>query len=392
MPAAMSEGLEGAMARRTSAEDGGSPDIVIVGGGIIGCSLACELGRNGLSVVLIERGSIGREASGTSAGIISPPSSLDTPRVKAELTADSILAYPEFIERIEEATGMRTGFQVRGELTVALTEDEAAELKPLADWQSGLGFHVQWLDGESARELEPVLPEHVLGGVLIREAASVFSYDLTRVTAEAAAKSGVRIIEHSPVVGVGIDAGRVSGVRLVDGVLPAGQVVMTAGAWTGSLMGKLSAFVPVFPSKGQMLAIAAAPVMPYSIIGRYGGGHLVPRVNGTVAVGATKQRVGFDKRVVARNTRWCLDLAAEIAPALLDGEITSMWSGLRPGSADDQPIMGRVPDVDGLWVATGHYQTGIQMAVITADLLASSILAGSTDPRLESFRPSRFSQ
>ena len=380
------------MVGRDSGRSVDSPDVVIVGGGIIGCSIAYELGRHGHSVVVVERGSVGREASGAAAGIISPPSSLDTPSAKAELTADSILAYPAFIEQIEDATGSRTGFLIRGELTVALDEDEAAELKLLADWQSGLGFHVDWLDGPTARDLEPVLPDTVLGGVLVREAASIFTYDLTRVISEAAVRSGARIIEHTPAIGISTEHGRAAGVRLPDGEIKAGQVVLAAGAWTAQLARGVGASIPTLPSKGQMLAIAGAPVMPHAIIGKCGGGHLVPRTDGTVAVGATKERVGFDKRVLARNTRWCLDLAADLAPALLDGEITSMWSGLRPGSADDQPIMGQVPGVDGLWVATGHYQTGIQMAVITADLMARSILAESPEPRLEDFKPARFEQ
>lgn len=378
------------MDRRDSGRVRDSPDVVIVGGGIIGCAIAYELGRNGLSVVVVERGSVGREASGAAAGIISPPSSLETPRVKAVLTADSILAYPAFIDRIEQVTSGRTGFLLRGELTVALNEDEARELKQLSDWQENLGFHVEWLDGPTAHKLEPVLSEAVVGGVLVHEAASVFTYDLTRVTAEAARSSGVRIIEHTPVMGIQLDRGCATGVVTTSGLLPAGQVVLATGAWTSQLAASIGVAIPTLPSKGQMLAIAGAPLMPHRIIGRYGGGHLVPRTDGTVAVGATKERVGFDKRVVAHNTRWCLDLSAALAPSLLEGEITSMWTGLRPGSADDQPIMGRVPSIDGLWVATGHYQTGIQMAVITADLMSSSILVGSPDPRLEAFGLTRF--
>ncbi|HEX3722288.1 MAG TPA: FAD-dependent oxidoreductase [Nitrolancea sp.] len=369
---------------------GQSPDIAIIGGGIIGCALAYELARNGLRVTVIERGAIGREASGASAGIISPPSAIDTPRPKAELTADSILAYPKFIERIEDGSGSRTGFLLRGELTVALTEEEAADLKALAAWQKGLRFHVEWLDGPGSRSLEPILPESVLGGVLVREAASVFSYDLTRVTALAARRLGVQIIEHTPAIGIAIEHGRANGVRLFDGLLPAGQVVLAAGAWSAQLASDLGSPIPTVPSKGQLIAIAGAPHMPRRILGRYGGGHIVPRTDGTVAVGATKERVGFDRRVVARNTQWCLDLASELAPSLLDGEVTSMWTGLRPGTPDDQPIIGRIPGYDGLWVATGHYHTGIQMAVITADLMSSSIIMGSPDPRLQSFSPARF--
>ncbi len=371
---------------------GNSPDVVIVGGGIIGCATAYELGRKGLSVVVVERGAVGREASGAAAGIISPPSSVDTPRVKAELTAESILAYPSFVDQIEGETSSRTGFLLRGELTVALTEEEAGDLAELADWQEGLGFRVEWLNGEDARALEPVLPPGVLGGVLVHEAASVFTYDLTRVTASAARRAGVRIIEHMPVTGLVVERGRAIGVQTLDGAIPAGQVLLAAGAWTAQIAGTAGFAIPALPSKGQMLAIANAPIMPHAIIGRYGGGHLVPRTDGTVAVGATKERVGFDKRVVARNTQWNLALAAELAPSLLDGEITSMWAGLRPGSADDQPIMGRVPGVDGLWVATGHYQTGIQMAVVTAQLMADAISTGSPDARLDPFSPGRFSE
>jgi glycine oxidase len=226
--------------------------------------------------------------------------------------------------------------------------------------------------------------------VLIREAASVFSYDLTRVTALAARRLGVQIVEHTPAIGIALENGRASGVRLLDGVLPAEHVVLAAGAWTAQLALDLGSPIPTVPSKGQLIAIAGAPNMPRRILGRYGGGHIVPRIDGTVAVGATRERVGFDKRVVAHNTRWCLDLAAELAPSLLDGEITSMWTGLRPGSPDDQPIMGRVPGYERLWVATGHYHTGIQMAVITADLMASSIIMGAPDPRLQAFSPARF--
>ncbi len=370
---------------------GSSPDVVIVGGGIIGCATAYELGRMGLSVVVVERGAVGREASGAAAGIISPPSSVDTPRVKAELTAESILAYPDFVEQIEAETSSRTGFLLRGELTVALTEEEAGDLAELADWQEGLGFRVEWLNGEDARALEPVLPPSVLGGVLVHEAASVFTYDLTRVIAEAARRAGVVIIEHTPVTGIIVERGRATGVQTLDGVISAGQVLLAAGAWTAQVAGTAGASIPAMPSKGQMLAIANAPVMPHAIIGRYGGGHLVPRTDGTVAVGATKERVGFDKRVMARNTQWNLALVAELAPSLLDGEITSMWAGLRPGSADDQPIMGRVPGIDHLWVATGHYQTGIQMAVITSRLMADAVASGSPDARLEPFAPGRFS-
>ncbi|HET7037321.1 MAG TPA: glycine oxidase ThiO [Thermomicrobiaceae bacterium] len=367
-------------------------EVAIAGGGIIGCAIAYELARRGVSVAVVERGQVGHEASGASAGIISPPSALDTPPEKARLTARSVLAYPAYIERLQEETGADSGWRMRGELTVALGEADRAELLRVADMQEGLGFQVEWLDGQAARELEPVLSEQVLGGALVREGGSLFSAQLTRAIAEAARRHGARIIEATPVLEVLTEGerGQVRGLRLSSGELPAGQVVLAAGAWTAGFGLQLGRPLPTVPVKGQMLAIAGAPLMPRRIIGRYGSGHLVPRPDGTVAVGATKEWVEFDKRLSPRNVAWSLELLRQVAPALLEGEIISLWAGLRPGSRDEQPLMGAVPGYQGLWVATGHFQTGIQLAVITAELMAGSIVAGASDPQLAPFSPARF--
>ncbi|HEU5422607.1 MAG TPA: FAD-dependent oxidoreductase, partial [Nitrolancea sp.] len=178
----------------------GAVEVAIVGGGIIGCAIAYELARRGVSVALVERGQVGGEASGTSAGIISPPSSLATPAEKARLTAQSVLAYPAFIEQLGEETGLDTGWRMRGELMVAFGEADRAGLLRVADMQEGLGFQVEWLDGQAARELEPVLPEQVVGGALVREGGSLFSDQLTRAIAEAARRHGARVIESTLVL------------------------------------------------------------------------------------------------------------------------------------------------------------------------------------------------
>ena len=368
----------------------GAVEVAIVGGGIIGCAIAYELARRGVSVALVERGQVGGEASGTSAGIISPPSSLATPAEKARLTAQSVLAYPAFIEQLGEETGLDTGWRMRGELMVAFGEADRAGLLRVADMQEGLGFQVEWLDGQAARELEPVLSEQVVGGALVREGGSLFSDQLTRAIAEAARRHGARIVESTPVLEVLTEGERARGLRLSSGELAAGQVVLAAGAWTAGFGLQLGRPLPTVPVKGQMLAIAGAPLLPQRIIGRYGGGYLVPRPDGTVAVGATREWVEFDKRLSARNVARNLELARQVGPALLDGEITSMWAGLRPGSQDEQPLMGQVAGYQGLWVATGHFHTGIQLAVVTAELMASSILAGAPAPQLAPFDPARF--
>lgn len=368
-----------------------TPDVAIVGGGIIGCSIAYELARRGVAVTVVERGWIGRESSWASAGIISPPSSPDTPEARARLTARSVRAYPEFVAAVEEVSGLDTGFRWRGELTVAGTEEEERELRRLVDFHEQIGFRAEVLDGSDARSAEPILSEIVRGGVFTPEAGNVESYRLTRAVAAAAAHHGATIIEHTPVHDVTVENGRATGLRLPDRTLPAGLVILSAGAWTAEFGVRLGRPLPTLPVKGQMVAIANPPVLPERVIGRVDSSHFVPRTDGSVIFGSTKEKVGFDRRIVAASTQWSLGFAHELGPRLLEGEIASLWAGFRPGTVDEEPIMGRVPGYDNLWAATGHYRTGVQMAVGTAEVMAASILNGTPDPEVEPFSPARFS-
>lgn len=364
-------------------------DIAIVGGGIIGCTLAFELAHKGISAAVIERGEIGREASWASAGIISPPSSPAASALRVELTSRTIAAYPRFVATVQEETGIDVGYRRFGELTIARDEREVAALRDLVAWQVGLGFNAEWVDANALGDLEPVLPAGVLGAALANEAGGVILHHLTRAAAIAAARRGTTIIEHTPALGIALEGERAVGVRLPDGVLPAGQVVLAAGAWTAGFGADLGRALPTKPVKGQMMAVVDAPVMPRHIVGGPGG-YLVPRTDGSVAVGATIEAVGFDKRVTPAGLRELVDLAASLAPALLRGEVAATWAGLRPGTADGDPLLGSVPGYERLWVAAGHYRVGAQTAIGTTELMVSSLLAGQPDPLLAAASPSRF--
>jgi len=367
----------------------GGVDVAIVGGGIIGCIMAYELARKGVSTAIVERREVGREASWASAGIIAPPSSPSTSPVRLELVTRSLSAYPWFVAAIQEETEVDVGYRQCGELFIATSERETTALRHTVEWQEEQGFDTEWLDLADLPSLEPALPPGVRAAALANDGLSLILHQLTRATATAAARRGARVIEHTPALGVALDGSRAVGVQLPDGLLPAGQVVLAAGAWTGWFGPGLGLTLPTVPVKGQMMAIGGVERIPAHIISG-AGGYLVPRSDGTVAVAATVEQAGFDKRVTPDGLRDLSGLVAALAPWMLQGEVVASWAGLRPGTPDGEPIMGPVPGYEGLWISTGHGRTGAQQAIGAAEVLVASILSGTPDPLLAPVSLERF--
>lgn len=368
---------------------GGAVEVAIVGGGIIGCALGYELTRKGAAVAIVERGSLAREASWASAGIISPPSAANTSPVHTELTTRSLSAYPWLIAALQEETGLDVGYRQWGELLIAPTEADAVRLRNVLSWHESLGVDSEWVEPDELRDLEPALPEGLDGAVLVNDAGSVIVHRLTVALATAAAQRGARLIEYTPAVGIDLDGQRAVGVRLPHEVLAANTVVLAAGAWTNRFGVELGQPLPTVPVKGQMLSIVNPPIRPQHIIGG-AGGYLVPRTDGSIAVGATEEQAGFDKRVTPAGVRELIGLIEALSPGLLEGEIAATWAGLRPGTIDREPIIGQVPGHEHLWVATGHFRAGVQLAIGTAEVMAASIVAGTPDPILDPISPARF--
>lgn len=372
-----------------TAEERRGVDVAIVGGGIIGCLIAYELARKGARVAVVERREIGREASWASAGIIAPPNEPGMPPEKVELHRRTMRAYPWLVAAVQEETGLEVGYRQTGEIAVALDDEEAERLRRLAAWQAEQGFDGEWVEADEARAVEPTLPARARGGILSRESGSLILHRLTRAVAVATARLGGRIVEHTPALGVAVEGARATGVRLAEGPLPAGQVVLAAGAWSARFGLELGHPIPTRPVKGQMLAVAEAPAMPRVVVAG-AGGYLCPRVDGTLAVAATVEEAGFDTRVTPAGVHHLIHILLALAPAAAEGRLASTWAGLRPGTPDGEPIMGLLPGYDNLWVATGHFRTGAQVGIGVAEVMATSILEGKPDSLLAPFAPSRF--
>jgi glycine oxidase len=363
-----------------------SPEVVIIGGGIIGCALAWELAKTGVSSRVIERREIAREASWASAGIISPPA----PRhgARAELALQSFLHYPALIEEVEAVTGQSVGYVKSGEIALA-TDETVSTLRDALEWQRSRGLSVEMIDAEAIRDREPAVHTGFTHGIVSEDAGSLVLSRMAAALARAATTRGASIMEHTPITGVVTERGRATGVRTFDGVVPAGTVVIAAGAWSRTLGESIDFNIPTIPVKGQMLSIAEPPMHLRSVIAG-GGGYFVPRADGTIAVGATEEHeAGFDTGVTPAGVAWLIDLARRVAPSLVDGRLRDTWAGLRPGTEDGEPIIGRVPHLENVWIATGHFRSGALLAPATAQALAASITSGQTDPLIVPFDPAR---
>jgi glycine oxidase len=364
----------------------GPRSVVIAGGGVIGSGIAFELARRGVPVTLVERGRVGGEASWASAGIISLPTRPWFTPERVALGQISLEMYPAMVEELEERTGLGIEYRRPGEWAIAVDEEHAEAERAVAAWQRELGLEIEEVDPGEARRIEPALPEHLEAVWLHPNVGSLSVYRLTQALATAARQLGATVLEETPVGGLIREGGRVTGVRLQDRGLHADMTVLATGAWTRLLGDMAGVNLPTKPVKGQLIAFTNAPLRPSRVISGHGG-YVRPRLDGTTLVAATEEEAGFDRRVTGEGVAWLLELTRTLCPALLQGEVAETWTGLRPGSETNDPLIGPVPGNDGLWVCAGHFRTGAKEAPATAMLVAEALTTGETPPTLRPFAP-----
>lgn len=363
---------------------GNAADIAIIGGGIIGCALAYDLARGGARVTLFDRRDLAREASWASAGIISAP--LPGAGDILPIALRSYLRYPELIAEIEERAGFRTGWHVTGK-TILATEAEAASARELVDWSREQGIEADWLDRDALRKHEPAVAERFVGGLYQPQIASVMLDRVARALALAAEQLGATIRPHEAVMDIDIHDGRAVALRTLHERVPTGQVIVAAGAWSRMFGDALDLQIPTVPVRGQMMAVAGVSPGINTLLA-YDGVYVVPRADGTVAVGATEEpESGFDVAVTPAGISWLTEKAAAIAPPVARGKLVSTWAGLRPGTTHGRPIIGPVPHLDNVWIVTGHFRSGALLAAGTSEIVAESLLGGALDERLKPFLP-----
>jgi glycine oxidase len=365
-------------------------DVVIIGGGVTGCSIAYQLSKAGVQVVVLERAEIAAEASSAAAGLLAPANVLTGPKDGADLFLASWLITPDVIQEIEEVSGMQVEYQRTGALHLVTNEEERQQMSKYAVvWQSH-GFDSAWLTKDEVQQYEPLLNSSIEAALYIPQAASIRPRLVTQAYAEAARKHGAEIYEYTEVTGFQHSDSKVVGVKTANGAtIECNRVVIAAGAWSVEIGKWLDLTIPVFPARGQILSLKQ-PSTPlnHTVFGY--DLYLVPKVDHTIYVGATVERVGFDKSNTAGGVAWLLSNAIRLMPKLEDAAIANIWTGLRPFSQDSYPILGKAPGWENVILATGHGPGGFELSAITGKTIAELITTGNTSAVIQPFGIVRF--
>ena len=365
-------------------------DVIVIGGGIIGCSIAYFLRKAGVDVVVLEQGALGAQASSAAAGLLAPLGSLSGPGPYADLLLASWSKIPELVPELEELSGVPVEYAQTGALRVVRNPKSGANLrKRMQEWQS-LGLKMYWLDGDEARRQEPLLAPDICAAIYAPEESQIKAPALAHAFAKAAEQLGAKLYSQCEVLGVRREHESVTGVYTAQGeTFACEHLVLASGAWSAECGIWLDLPIPVTPQRGQMLKLRQPqPALRHLVFGE--AVYLVPKLDGTVVVGATKEEVGFRKQVTAGGVSWLLNTAIRLAASFDGCAIEQMWSGLRPKTPDNLPILGPAMYWNNVTLAVGHGSVGIMLSAITGQSIAEAVVSGITPEIIEPFSIARF--
>lgn len=348
-------------------------DFIIIGAGVSGLATAYELAHQGASVTVVERGNVGSESSWAGSGILSvlPPWEYGD-QVNA-LTQWSLDLFPGWVAGIMSESGIDPEYYVDGMLVMRQDDPKYDAAKARA-WCERYAVQMEQV------ALRDIVPNAGMESeaVWLPQVAQVRNPRLLRALRGAAELQGVRVIEQAEVAGLDVQNGRVVSLKSTRGNYSAGGYIVTAGAWSRGMLGDWALQLQIKPIRGQILLFRAKPGLLGCVI-RQNDIFLVPRHDGHILVGTTREDVGFDKSTTPEARAFFFERATAILPQLKGAALVRQWSGLRPGSPDNIPAIGRHPQCDNLYINSGHFRYGLTMAPASARLLGN-ILANRSQP------------
>ena len=362
------------------------PDVLIVGGGVIGLTAAYYLALENVSVVLIDRGDFGQEASWAGAGILPPATSLATSDGFERLHQLSLGEFPKLSADLVRQTGIDNGFRVCGGL-----EFLAGSASGHAGEWSGAGVRAEPLDESAARQRETALAAGLGPAMYLPELAQVRNPWHVRALVESCRLFGVGLRPHCAFQGIKRTGERVTAIGTSQGDIQAGKFLFTSGAWTAEVVRALAFEVPVYPVRGQIALVNATKRILNPVL-LWGARYIVPRDDGRVLAGSTEEVVGFEKHSTDEAIASLLEFAYRLVPALANHPVEKRWAGLRPATSDGRPCVGRIPGWSNAYMAAGHFRSGIQLSPGTGMICKDLLLDRQPPLSLESLRPDRFSK
>lgn len=378
-----------------STEPKRAADVAIIGGGLIGCSIALRLAQAKLKVIVFDRGEPGGEASAAAAGMLAPQGETVEPDGFFEFCAASRDLYPSFVDEVESLSGQTVGYRREGTLLVSTDAQQTRQLEEIYRGQTRHGLPLERLSPEAVHSRVPCLSDQTQAGLFIPRDHWVDNERLAQAVVEACRRLGVTFCPRVEVTRIAARNGRAESVEARSGtdgtssVYSAGQFVLAAGCWSKKLMEPLGLSLPIEPCRGQMLEFESEAEWP--IVVRAGHHYLVPRSSRRILAGTTAEYAGFDKTVTGAGLHSILEGVSRITPLLNNLRFLRAWAGLRPDTADHLPILGYSP-LENLVFATGHFRNGILLAPLTAQLIAELLLTDSTSRSIEPYAPGRFTR
>ena len=369
---------------------GERPDVIVIGAGIIGCAVACELGRRGASVRVLESRDVGSGATQASAGILAPYTEADRPGPLRALCAESLGLWDDFVARAVADGGRDVLYERTGTLEVVTDRASMRRLERTGRALTAAGVECRLLSARQAQAAEPTLGGAVTGGLLIPSHGFVGVATLMEALRGAgAARHGVSFLTGRPVRHVQAGSDGTMVVETAAGTLTGDAVVLAAGSWSGGVDVDGEEALPVRPVRGQLLHLRWSGGPPARVV--WGPRcYVVPWPDGSLLVGATVEDAGFDERATVAGVAGLIEAVGGLLPGARRAGFEAVRVGLRPGTPDDLPVVGRAAAAPGLVYAAGHYRNGVLLAPLTARLVADLLLDGREDPLLAAVAPGRF--
>ena len=366
-------------------------DSIIIGGGIIGCSLARLLAGEGRRVAIIDGQAPGQEASWAAAGMLGPSAEAEVDTPLFQLCRASLLAYAPWVKELSAETGVDPQYRSEGTLLIYRDGQERAQTLSSMEWQLAQGIPAEEITTAELHGREPGLSPFP-GAFFLPQDHQIDNRLLMHSLVQSCRQRGVEFLLGDRVREVTRNVRRANGVVLAQGAgsatIGAAEIINTAGAWAGGIGAAGLIPIAIHPVKGHMVALGSAPETVRHVV-RCGHGYLVPRQGGRILVGGTMEEAGFDKTPRAAALASLLEIAQGLCPALGESPVIEFWAGLRPASLDGLPVLGPTA-LEGYWLALGHFRNGILLAPITAQILSSWLVTGKPCIPVDAFTPQRF--
>jgi glycine oxidase len=375
------------------AQGNGKADIVVIGGGIIGCSVAMRLAQAKAKVTVLERGEIGTEASSAAAGMLAPQGEMISPPAFSDLCLKSRDLYPDFVAEIKDLSGEKVGYRTDGAVLVGISDAECHELEETYHVQTKRGLPLELLTGDEARRRVPGLAAEIRTALFVPGDHWLDNVRLMSALAKACTRLGVTLRPHSDVKKLNATGGKVENVTVGGNgggeTASASQFILAAGCWSRDLAASPAMEKSLQPCRGQILEFESPDELPHVV--RAGHFYLVPRAGRRVVAGTTAEYTGYDKAVTAEGMRSVIEGVSRIAPFIKNYRFTRAWAGLRPDTKDHLPVVGH-GELKNLIFSTGHFRNGILLAPANAQVVSELTLTGKSTTPLELYSPLRLSR